>query len=104
MRRNGTSLELFANRRGEKDKARGSRMEVLYSRCSGIDVHERFVVVCLSRVEHGQRTKELRRFGTMTGDLLRLRKWLLETGCTHVAMESTGIYWRPVYDRLYGYF
>ena len=79
-------------------------MEVLYSRCSGIDVHERFVVVCLSRVEHGQRTKELRRFGTMTGDLLRLRKWLLETGCTHVAMESTGIYWRPVYDRLYGYF
>lgn len=79
-------------------------MEVLYSRCSGIDVHERFVVVCLSRVEHGQRTKELRRFGTMTGDLLWLRKWLLETGCTHVAMESTGIYWRPVYDRLYGYF
>jgi transposase len=39
----------------------------------------------------------------MIGDLLRLRKWLLEMGCTHVAMESTGIYWHPVYDRLYGY-
>lgn len=79
-------------------------MEVLYSRCGGIDVHERFVVVCLSQVEQGHRTKELRRFGTMTGDLQLLRKWLLEAGCTHVAMESTEIYWHPVYDRLYGYF
>ncbi|WP_157507851.1 hypothetical protein [Ktedonobacter racemifer] len=55
-------------------------MEVLYARCSGIDVHERFVVVCLSQVEQRRRTKELRRFATMTGDLLRLRKWLLEAG------------------------
>lgn len=55
------------------------------------------------RREQGHRTNELRRFGTMTGDLLRLRKWLLEAGCTHVAMESTGMYWRPVYDRLYGH-
>lgn len=79
-------------------------MEVLYPCCSGIDVHEQFVVVCLSRVQQGQRHKELRRFETYTADLLALRNWLLEEGCTHVAMESTGIYWRAVYDRLFGYF
>jgi len=67
-------------------------MEVLYERCCGIDVHERFVIVCLSQITQGQRSKELRRFGTTTGDLLQLRKRLLEMGCTHVAMESTGIY------------
>ncbi len=70
-------------------------MEVLYPCCSGIDVHEQFVIVCLSRVQGGQRHKELRRFSTYTGDLLALRGWLLEAGCTHVAMESTGIYTPP---------
>lgn len=79
-------------------------MEVIYPRCGGIDVHEEFVVVCLSRVQQGQRHKELRRFATYSADLRALCHWLAEAGCTHVAMESTGIYWRPVYDRLVGQF
>lgn len=79
-------------------------MEVLYPRCCGIDVHDDFVVACFSRVERGQRKKELQRFRAVTRDLIALRNWLLERGCTHVAMESTGVYWRPVYDRLFGFF
>jgi len=79
-------------------------MEVLYPRCCGLDVHEEFVVACFSRVEQGQRSRELQSFRTMTGGLIALRNWLLERGCTHVAMESTGVYWRPVYDRLFGFF
>jgi transposase len=79
-------------------------MEVLYPRCCGIDVHDDFVVACFSRVEQGHRKKEVQRFRAVTGDLIALRNWLLERGCTHVAMESTGVYWRPVYDRLFGFF
>lgn len=79
-------------------------MEVLYARCCGLDVHQRFVVACLSIIEAGQRRREIRTFGCTTGELLALRNWLLESGCTHVAMESTGIYWRPVYQRLLGFF
>jgi transposase len=79
-------------------------MEVLYARCCGLDVHQRFVVACLSLIEAGQRRKETRTFGCTTGDLLTLRNWLVESGCTHVAMESTGVYWRPVYQRLLGFF
>jgi len=79
-------------------------MEVLYPRGSGIDVHDDFVVACFSRVEQGRRKKELQRFRAVTRDLISLRNWLLERGCTHVAMESTGVYWRPVYDRLFGFF
>ncbi len=79
-------------------------MEVLYARCCGLDVHQRFVIACLSLIEEGQRRKETRTFGCTTGELLRLRNWLLEQGCTHVAMESTGVYWKPVYQRLLGFF
>src|SRR5260370_9325181 len=79
-------------------------MEVLYPRGSGIDVHDDFVVACFSRVEQGQRKKEVQRFRAVTGDLIALRNWLLERGCTHVAMESTGVYWRPFYDRLFVFF
>jgi hypothetical protein len=57
----------------------------------------------ISRViEGGQRHKETRTFRCVTPDLLALRRWLAEEGCTHVALESTGVYWRPVYDRLVG--
>jgi transposase len=77
-------------------------MEVLYARCGGLDVHQRFVVTCLSVIEGGQRHKETRTFRCVTPDLLALRRWLAEEGCTHVALESTGVYWRPVYDRLVG--
>lgn len=76
-------------------------MEVLYPRCSGIDVHKRFLVACLSSVGvKGQRHKELRQFGTMTGEILALKEWLKAAGCTHVALESTGVYWKPIYHVL----
>lgn len=79
-------------------------MEVLYARCCGLDVHQRFVVACLSIREAGQRRTELRTFGCTTGELIALRNWLITNECTHVAMESTGVYWRPVYQRLLGFF
>jgi transposase len=79
-------------------------MEVLSARCCGLDVHQSFVMAGLSIVEAGQRRKEVRRFRCVTPDLLALRDWLLSEGCTHVALESTGVYWRPVYRRLAGFF
>lgn len=79
-------------------------MQVMYQRCAGIDVHLRFLVVCLSIVEAGQRRKEICSFRNETADLLALRAWLLEEGCTHVGMESTGVYWMQVYRRLEGFF
>ncbi len=79
-------------------------MEVLYARCCGIDVHQRFVMAGLSIVEAGQRRKDVRRFRCVTPELLALRDWLLSEGCTHVAMESTGVYWRSVHRRLAGFF
>lgn len=79
-------------------------IEVLYHRCAGIDVHLRFLVVCLLLVEGGKRRKEIRTFQNETADLLVLRAWLQQEGCTHVAMESTGVYWIPLYRRLEGFF
>jgi transposase len=79
-------------------------MEVIAHRCAGIDVHLRFLVVCLSSIEAGQRHKEIRTFNNETPDLLALRAWLLQEGCTHVGMESTGVYWMPVYRRLESFF
>ncbi len=78
-------------------------MERVYTRCCGLDVHQKTVVACL-RVPgpRGQRTAEVRTFGTTTPELLALAEWLLEAGCTHVAMESTGVYWKPVFNILEG--
>jgi transposase len=78
-------------------------MDVVHARCCGIDVHKRTVVACL-RVANsgGALSKEVRTFGTMTQDLLCLTDWLTAAGCTHVAMESTGVYWKPVYNLLEG--
>src|SRR5215510_6607239 len=73
-------------------------MEVLYACCCGIDVHAKMLVACLLKA--GQ--KEVRTFSTMTADLLHLLDWLTQSGCTHVAMESTGVYWRPVFNILEG--
>lgn len=73
-------------------------MEVLYERCCGLDVHKKTVTACVI-TSNG---KELREFGTMTGDLLEMGDWLAGAGCTHVAMESTGVYWKPVYNLLEG--
>jgi transposase len=79
-------------------------MQVMYQRCAGIDVHLRFLVVCLSIVEAGQRRKEIRTFRNETADLLALRAWLLQEKCSHVGMESTGVYWMQIYRRLEGFF
>ena len=77
-------------------------MEVVYSRCGGMDVHKQTVVVCLLIEEGGRLQKEVRTFGTMTADLEALRAWLEAAGCTHVAMESTGVYWKPIWNVLEG--
>lgn len=80
-------------------------MEVQYECCCGIDVHKQTVVACLIRPDaHGKAVKETRTFATMTGDLTALATWLQGKGCTHVAMESTGVYWKPVYNLLEGAF
>jgi transposase len=71
-------------------------MEIVYRICCGIDVHAKFLVACLIR----DGKKETRRFSTMTDDLLQLRDWLVAAGCTHVAIESTGVYWKPVFNIL----
>ncbi len=75
-------------------------MEVVYPRCSGLDVHKRFVVACLSIIQHGQRHKEVRQVSTMTSDILALKAWLKASGCRQIAMESTGVYWKPIFHLL----
>ena len=76
-------------------------MEMVYARCCGLDVHKRTVVACLlAPGAEGTPTKEVRTFGTMTTDLLALSDWLSAAGCTHVAMESTGVFWKPIYNLL----
>jgi len=72
-------------------------MKVVHEICCGIDVHAKMLVACLLSAE-GE--KEIRTFSTMTDDLLRLRDWLVAGGCTHVAIESTGVYWKPVFNIL----
>ncbi len=80
-------------------------MEVVYPRCCGLDIHKKLVVACLITPEaDGTPRKEIRSFGTMTDDLLVLADWLAGAGCTHVAMESTGVYWQPLYNLLEGRF
>jgi transposase len=71
-------------------------VQVVYTHCCGLDIHKKRVVACLITPEQ----KEIRSFGTMTADLRALAEWLVGAGCTHVAMESTGVYWKPVYNLL----
>jgi transposase len=78
-------------------------MEVLYRCCCGLDVHKKSITACVLWSE-GKKRKEKRRFGTFTEDLLKLAEWLRECGVTHVAMESTGVYWKPVWNILEGQF
>ncbi len=80
-------------------------MEIVYAICCGLDVHKKQVTACLRRREaNGHVTKEVKPFGTTTVELLALLDWLLAAGCTHVAMESTGVYWKPVFTLLEGSF
>ena len=76
-------------------------MDVIYQRCCGLDVHKKTVVACIIiSHEEGEPTKEIRTFGTLTDDLLALSDWLTHHGVTHVAMESTGVYWKPIWNIL----
>lgn len=78
-------------------------MEDILERCCGLDVHKSKIVACLMVGKlNGQVNKIIRTFSTMTGDLLQLKDWLEAEGCTHVAMESTGVYWKPVFNILEG--
>jgi len=80
-------------------------MEIQMQCACGLDVHQATVVACLLTVlQHGKVKKALRTFGTTTRELTQLREWLQAEGCTHVAMESTGVYWKPVYNILEGAF
>jgi transposase len=71
-------------------------MDVLYPCCAGIDVHKASVVICERDARGAQVQETIRTFGTTTNDLLAVADWLRATGCTHVAMEATGVYWKPV--------
>jgi transposase len=75
-------------------------MEVLYPHCAGLDVHKETVVACARHMVNGTVTREVRTFRTTTKDLLALSEWLASQGCTHVAMEATGVYWKPVWHIL----
>lgn len=80
-------------------------MEVLYPCCCGLDVHKKSITACVLWAEaKGTVRKEKRRFGTFTPELLSLADWLRTCGVTHVAMESTGVYWKPVWNILEGHF
>lgn len=76
-------------------------MRILHECCCGLDVHKRLIVACLLRI--GQE-KQIRKFGTTTVEIQAMSDWLKQAGCTHVAMESTGVYWKPVYNVLEGDF
>src|SRR5580693_6155231 len=74
-------------------------MDVVYPCCCGLDVHKASITACVLWAEGGGRTrKEKRRFGTFTRELLELADWLRACGVTHVAMEATGVYWKPVWN------
>jgi transposase len=81
-------------------------MEPMIERCCGLDVHQKTVVACLLTGPLGSTRprREVRTFGTVTRELEALRDWLLSEKCTHVSMESTGVYWRPVHAVLEGHF
>src|SRR4051812_40053431 len=100
-RRPGARLLEFPDR-GPTPAARREEgaMEVLYPRCAGLDVHKATVVAAVRLVAGGKVVREVRTFATTTASLLELAEWLAESGCTHVVMEATGVYWRPVWHIL----
>src|SRR3989475_11325490 len=78
-------------------------MDVVHPKCAGLDVHQQTVVAC-ARVGSGKTvTHAVRTFGSTTPELLALSDWLTAHGCTHVAMESSGVYWKPVWHVLEGH-
>jgi transposase len=79
-------------------------MEVIYPRCAGLDVHKQTVVACARVAGNGPLLQEVRTFATTTSGLLELADWLESLGVEHVAMEATGVYWKPVWHVLDGHF
>lgn len=78
-------------------------LDVMFTHCAGMDVHKKSVTVCaLIPGENGQTRRLIKTFGTTTRALQEMKQWLLELDVTHVAMESTGVYWKPVYNILHG--
>src|SRR3982750_3191936 len=75
-------------------------MDVLYPRCAGLDVHKDTVVAAARVAADGPAKTDVRTFETTTPGLLDLSTWLAEHGCTHVALEATGVYWKPVWHIL----
>lgn len=75
-------------------------MEVVYPRCAGLDVHKKLIVACVRVIESGRIVREKERFGTTTAELMRLANWMTAHQVTHAAMESTGVYWKPVWHVL----
>src|SRR5437773_3579664 len=85
----------------------GLTMENICCCCAGLDVHKNSVEACMRRIEpSGRLHQETRRWGTMTRDVLSMADWMAGQGVTHVAIESTGVYWKPLYNilenRFYG--
>jgi transposase len=72
-------------------------MEPLHSHCAGLDVHKETVVACIRHMADGKVTTEVRSFSTTTQELMELSDWLSSQGVTHIAMEATGVYWKPVW-------
>jgi len=89
-----------------KKKQTVAGLGAIYARVCGMDVHKEVVVACVRILDMKDGTVQstLRRFGTMTADLLELRQWLAQEQVTHAAMESTGVYWQPVFNILEGHF
>ncbi len=75
-------------------------MEVLHPHCAGLDVHKEMLVACVRHMANGSVKRQIRTFKTTTKELLALTQWLGSEGCTHVAMEATGVYWKPVWHIL----
>jgi len=79
-------------------------IQIVHPVCCGLDVHKKKISACLITIdEQGQEHYEIKEFGTFTNDLLTMKKWLTDNGCPIMAMESTGVYWRPVHNILEGY-
>ena len=79
-------------------------MEVVLERCAGLDVHKETVVACVRVIESGRVREEVRTFKTFTHNLRAMADWFAQQGVTHIAMESTGVYWKPIFNVLEGYF
>jgi transposase len=80
-------------------------MDIIFENVAGLDVHQKTIMVCVRKIQpQGGTMEEVRTFGTMTRDLLQMSDWLASEGVTHVAMESTGVLWKPVWNILEGLF